>query len=275
VSDGVAAPADLVGGPTTRSTTAYELRRRLAGRLLTDVGVGMAAWKNEQPPMARPGEVDLYGDDGPSLVLVGEDRDTARAFIGELAAQARSSVTNLAVRVSIKGLAVARRGDELATEKGIDSRGVIDHWGLTAEVRAAMTPSERARHRVGCVNQRMIILDRRAVITDGPPVRSTERSTWLVREPALVALAVRAFESSWREGRPVDEVAPPPTTLTERQRHICALLLAGQSEAGIARDIGASPRTVTYDIRAIMEALGASGRVELGYRLRQLEEHAG
>jgi len=144
VSDGVAAPAELVGGSTTRSTTAYELRRRLAGRLLTDVGVGMAAWKNEQPPMARPGEVDLYGDDGPSLVLVGEDRDTARAFIGELAAQARSSVTNLAVRVSIKGLSVARRGDELATEKGIDSRGVIDHWGLTAEVRAAMTPSEGA-----------------------------------------------------------------------------------------------------------------------------------
>lgn len=275
MSEAVTVTAATVVTSPPEQTTAQELRRRLAGRLLTDVGVGMAAWKNEQPPMARPGEVGLYGDGGPSLVLVGEDRDTARACINDLAAQARRSVTNLAVRVSIKGLAVARRGDELATENGVDSRGVIDHWGLTAEVRGAMTPSERARHRVGCVNQRMIILDRRAVITDGPPVRSAERSTWLVREPAIVALAVRVFEASWREGRPVDEVAPPPTTLTERQRHICALLLAGQSEAAIARDIGASPRTVTYDIRSIMEALGASGRVELGYRLRELEERAG
>lgn len=275
MTDGAAAAVDLVGGPTARPTSTYELRRRLAGRLLTDVGVGMAAWKNEQPPMARPGEVDLYGDDGPSLVLIGEDRDTARACINGLAAQARRSVNSLSVRVSIQGLAIARRGDDLAAEQGIDSRGVIDHWGLNAELRAAMTPAERARHRVGCVNQRMIILDRRAVVTDGPPVRSAERSTWLVTEPAIVALAVRVFEASWREGRPLDEVAPPTTALTERQRHICALLLAGQSEAAIARDIGASPRTVTYDIRAIMEELGASGRVELGYRLRELEERAG
>jgi len=53
------------------------------------------------------------------------------------------------------------------------------------------------------------------------------------------------------------------------------VLLAGQCEAAIARDIGASPRTVTYDIRASMEALGAFGRAELSYRLRQLEGHAG
>lgn len=275
MSLGAARSADSGADPDTERASAYELRRRLAGRLLTDVAVGMAAWKRDPPAMARPGEIDLYAGDLPSLRLVGKDRDTARAFINELATQARSSVTSMQVRTTVKGLTVARRIDELNVERGIDSRGVVDLWGLTAEVCGAMTPGERARLRVCCVNQRMIIVDRRAVMTDGPPVRSGERSAWLVTEPSIVTLAVRVFESSWREARPVDEVAPPPTTLTERQRHICALLLAGRSEAAIACDIGASARTVTYDIRAIMEALGASGRVELGYRLRQLEEHAG
>jgi DNA-binding CsgD family transcriptional regulator len=139
-------------------------------------------------------------------------------------------------------------------------------------VRAELTAEERECFREGYVTQPMILFDRRAVILDGPPVDGDERSTWLVTGPDLVFAAGSLFDMSWRSGRPVAIPPRPAVALTDRQRQMVPLLLAGRSEVAISRRLGVAERTISYEVRALMETLGASGRVDLGYRLRQLEE---
>ncbi|MEJ7689163.1 MAG: hypothetical protein WKF76_01325 [Nocardioidaceae bacterium] len=48
-------------------------------------------------------------------------------------------------------------------------------------------------------------------------------------------------------------------------------LLQSLSDLEISRRLDVSLRTVAYDVRGITDAVDASGRVDLGYKLRSLE----
>ncbi|WP_374580325.1 AAA family ATPase [Pseudoduganella sp.] len=60
-----------------------------------------------------------------------------------------------------------------------------------------------------------------------------------------------------------------PAGLTRREAQILDLLLAGQSNAAIARQLVRSPRTVEHHVSALLEKLGASNRCELMRRMQQ------
>ena len=60
-----------------------------------------------------------------------------------------------------------------------------------------------------------------------------------------------------------------PDGLTRREAQILDLLLAGQSNADIARRLVRSPRTVEHHVSALLDKLGAHNRSELMSRLQQ------
>jgi DNA-binding NarL/FixJ family response regulator len=59
-----------------------------------------------------------------------------------------------------------------------------------------------------------------------------------------------------------------PEGLTRREAQILDLLLAGRSNADIARCLVRSPRTVEHHVSALLDKLGAHSRFELMSRLQ-------
>jgi DNA-binding CsgD family transcriptional regulator len=58
--------------------------------------------------------------------------------------------------------------------------------------------------------------------------------------------------------------------LTPRERAVVRSLLAGHTDATIARMLGVSARTVQYTIRSLMDRLGVTTRFALGHALGRL-----
>jgi DNA-binding CsgD family transcriptional regulator len=57
-------------------------------------------------------------------------------------------------------------------------------------------------------------------------------------------------------------VQRPATRLTAREREVLALVAAGISNKGIARELQVSPNTVKFHIAGILDKLGAATRAE-------------
>lgn len=59
-----------------------------------------------------------------------------------------------------------------------------------------------------------------------------------------------------------------PASLTEAERRVAVAVLAGRSNAAIARDRGTSVRTVANQVASVLRKCGVSSRRELALRLR-------
>jgi DNA-binding CsgD family transcriptional regulator len=55
--------------------------------------------------------------------------------------------------------------------------------------------------------------------------------------------------------------------LTSREKALVTLLAQGHTDASAARELGVSPRSVTYTLRALMDRLGVDNRFQLGLAL--------
>lgn len=66
-----------------------------------------------------------------------------------------------------------------------------------------------------------------------------------------------------------------PETLTTAEQEVCALLLAGCSNAEIARARGSAVRTIANQIASIFRKLDVSSRAELAARLAEAGEADG
>ncbi|WP_281894009.1 helix-turn-helix transcriptional regulator [Phytohabitans aurantiacus] len=77
-----------------------------------------------------------------------------------------------------------------------------------------------------------------------------------------------------REGQhPARRPAPPGAgapRFTPRERALISFLTAGHSDAGAARGLGVSPRTVSSMLRVLMDRLGVGNRFQLGVAVGRL-----
>ncbi|MGW3653059.1 helix-turn-helix transcriptional regulator [Streptomyces sp. NPDC000878] len=122
------------------------------------------------------------------------------------------------------------------------------------------------------VTDRMIIVDRTvAFVPDrtGPPGSAVALE---VRNPALVAYFVTAFERLWQLATPMHPQAaahPSLNGITPRQRAIAALLVEGHTDAVIATRLGMNVRTARVHIAKLAATLGSDSRAQLGYLIGQ------
>ena len=163
--------------------------------------------------------------------------------------------------------------EEQAAERGVRyrvvlERAVLDQPDGIKELTAALGRDERVRV-VEKVPTKLVVADRALALV---PLtgRSAEPAALVVHASGLLELLSGLFESVWRNALPLrlgaDGVAeeapggPDPTDL-----EILSLLLAGLTDASVAKQLDLGLRTVQRRVKGLMELTGVSTRLQLGW----------
>jgi hypothetical protein len=103
------------------------------------------------------------------------------------------------------------------------------------------------------------------------PEKRVEPAALLVRAPAVIRVVTGLFESVWERAVPIraagsepilDEAASEPTAL---DLHILSQLMAGATDAAIAKQLGLGLRTVQRRVAHLMELASVTTRLQLGW----------
>lgn len=100
--------------------------------------------------------------------------------------------------------------------------------------------------------------------------RDAEPAALVVHASGLLESLMGLFESVWRDAMPLrlggsggvreDRVGPDPADL-----EILSLLLAGLTDASVAKQLDLGLRTVQRRVKGLMELTGVSTRLQLGW----------
>ncbi|MDX3731245.1 helix-turn-helix domain-containing protein [Streptomyces caniscabiei] len=163
--------------------------------------------------------------------------------------------------------------EEQATGRGVGYRVVVERAvldedaGLT-ELSAALGREERVRV-MDEVPTKLVIADRTLAMLP-LTTHAAEPAALVVHASGLLELLSGLFESVWRQalplrlgsGRVIEDVpdAPDATDL-----EILSLLLAGMTDASVAKQLDLGLRTVQRRVRRLMELAGVTTRLQLGW----------
>ncbi|MGW2677028.1 helix-turn-helix domain-containing protein [Streptomyces sp. NPDC001436] len=163
--------------------------------------------------------------------------------------------------------------EEQAAVRGVAYRVVIerDVLGLPTGIREASTALVRGeRVRVtGRVPTSLVIADRTLAMVP-LTARGTEPAALVVHASGLLESLLGLFEAIWREsvplrlgatGAPEESDGFPDATDLE----ILTLLLAGMTDASVAKHLELGLRTVQRRVKGLMELAGVTTRLQLGW----------
>ncbi|MEU2223023.1 helix-turn-helix domain-containing protein [Streptomyces sp. NPDC018347] len=147
-------------------------------------------------------------------------------------------------------------------------RAVLDlPHGLT-ELTAALGRGERVRV-VDRVPTKLVVADRSLAMVP-LTASSVAPAALVVHSSGLLELLAGLFESVWREALPlrlgasgVTEERPDGPDATDLE--VLSLLLAGLTDASVAKQLDIGLRTVQRRVRRLMELAGVSTRMQLGW----------
>ena len=94
----------------------------------------------------------------------------------------------------------------------------------------------------------------------------------LIREPAIVALLIELFETTWAAAEPLEnetQASLEQQIPTAQEFALLRILAAGSTDEAAAKKLGVSVRTVRRIMADLMERLGATSRFEAGHRATQ------
>ncbi|MEU2296112.1 helix-turn-helix domain-containing protein [Streptomyces antibioticus] len=169
---------------------------------------------------------------------------------------------------------VENEAEEQAARRGVRyrvvlERAVLDQPDGVTELTAALGRDERVRV-VEKVPTKLVVADRALALV---PLtgRSAEPAALVVHASGLLELLSGLFESVWRDGLPLRLGADG--TVTERapdgpdpvDLEILSLLLAGLTDASVAKQLDLGLRTVQRRVKGLMELTGVSTRLQLGW----------
>jgi sugar-specific transcriptional regulator TrmB len=163
--------------------------------------------------------------------------------------------------------------EEQAADRGVRYRVVLERsvldqpHGIT-ELSAALGREEQVRV-VDRVPTKLVIADRTLALV---PLTShtAEPTALVVHASGLLELLSGLFESVWRDALPV---RLGPTGPTEQQPdgpddtdlEVLSLLLAGLTDASVAKQLDLGLRTVQRRVKRLMELTGVTTRLQLGW----------
>ncbi|KOV69340.1 helix-turn-helix transcriptional regulator [Streptomyces sp. MMG1121] len=164
--------------------------------------------------------------------------------------------------------------EEQAAGRGVRYRVVVERAVLDlphalTELTAALGRDERVR-AVDRVPTKLVVADRSLAMV---PLTSTtaEPAALVVHASGLLELLCGLFESVWREALPlrlggasgVAEERPDGPDGTDLE--VLSLLLAGLTDASVAKQLDLGLRTVQRRVRRLMELAGVTTRLQLGW----------
>ncbi|NML51227.1 helix-turn-helix transcriptional regulator [Streptomyces sp. R302] len=164
--------------------------------------------------------------------------------------------------------------EELAAGRGVRYRVVIEREVLALpsgllELSAALGREEQIRV-VDRVPTKLVVADRSLAMV---PLtgRGAEPAALVVHASGLLESLMGLFESVWRDALPLrlgagaqiseDEAPGPDTTDLE----ILSLLLAGMTDASVAKQLDLGLRTVQRRVKGLMELAAVTTRLQLGW----------
>ncbi|MCX5375146.1 helix-turn-helix domain-containing protein [Streptomyces sp. NBC_00091] len=163
--------------------------------------------------------------------------------------------------------------EERAAVRGVEYRVVIEREVLTLptgirEASSALARGERIRV-TAAVPTKLVIADRTLAMVP-LTTRGAEPAALVVHASGLLESLRGLFEAVWREalplrlgvtGRPEEGDGGPDTTDLE----ILSLLLAGMTDASVAKHLELGLRTVQRRVKGLMELAGVTTRLQLGW----------
>ncbi|MEV5546328.1 helix-turn-helix domain-containing protein [Streptomyces sp. NPDC052309] len=163
--------------------------------------------------------------------------------------------------------------EEQATGRGVRYRVVVERsvldlpTGIT-ELTAALGRDEQVRV-VDRVPTKLVVADRSLALVP-LTAHSAEPAALVVHASGLLELLSGLFESVWRNALPLrlgasgvtehDPDGPDGTDL-----EILSLLLAGLTDASVAKQLDLGLRTVQRRVKRLMELTGVTTRLQLGW----------
>ncbi|MFE0810634.1 helix-turn-helix domain-containing protein [Streptomyces sp. NPDC058794] len=169
--------------------------------------------------------------------------------------------------------------EEQATGRGVRYRVVVERavldlpTGIT-ELTAALGRDEQVRV-VDRVPTKLVVADRSLALVP-LTARSSEPAALVVHASGLLELLSGLFEAVWREALPlrlgasgVSEHGPDGPDATDLE--ILSLLLAGLTDASVAKQLDLGLRTVQRRVKRLMELTGVTTRLQLGWHAYERE----
>ncbi|MFG2298657.1 helix-turn-helix domain-containing protein [Streptomyces sp. NPDC048603] len=164
--------------------------------------------------------------------------------------------------------------EDRAADPGVHYRVVIERNVLAdpsglREAQVALTRGEQLRV-VPQVPTTLVIADRSLAmvpLTD----RDTEPAALVVHASGLLESLLGLFEAVWRDalplrlGGPDGTVAESPACPDGTDLVILSLLLAGMTDASVAKHLELGLRTVQRRVKSLMELAGVTTRLQLGW----------
>lgn len=163
--------------------------------------------------------------------------------------------------------------EEQAAGRGVRYRVVVERAVLdlpdgVTELSAALGRDERVRV-VDRVPTKLVVADRSLALVP-LTTHTAEPAALVVHESGLLELLSGLFESVWREALPlrlgtdgVTERRPEGPDATDLE--VLSLLLAGLTDASVAKQLDLGLRTVQRRVKRLMELTGVTTRLQLGW----------
>jgi sugar-specific transcriptional regulator TrmB len=167
--------------------------------------------------------------------------------------------------------------EEQAAARGVRyrvvlERAVLDQPDGVTELTAALGRDEQVRV-VDEVPTKLVVADGSLALVP-LTVRSAEPAALVVHASGLLELLSGLFESVWRQALPlrlgergVTEEGPDAPDAADLE--ILSLLLAGLTDASVAKQLGVGLRTVQRRVRRLMELAGVTTRLQLGWHAHE------
>jgi sugar-specific transcriptional regulator TrmB/DNA-binding CsgD family transcriptional regulator len=152
-----------------------------------------------------------------------------------------------------------------ALRRGVRWRAVyapeaLEQPGALEDLHKLASLGEQARV-AGGIPVKLAIADSDAALVSVRMEQATTEAA-LVHSSALLDALIRLFEFMWEHAAPLG--TDPRSPLTEEDRRLLTLLLAGLKDDAIARQLGLSTRTMRRRMKHLMELLGADNRFQAG-----------
>ena len=168
----------------------------------------------------------------------------------------------------------ANEAEDVATARGVRYRIVLERNVLETEPQENLVDVLRREQQVRVVERvptKLIIADSRTAMV---PLDSEggEPSALVVHAGGLVQSLVALFDSVWRDAWPLVLATPDADEFVEDEPgpdaldlQVLALLIAGASDARVAKQLDVGLRTVQRRVRSLMDATKATTRIQLGW----------
>lgn len=197
---------------------------------------------------------ELMLAEAPGLRLLGT-RAEAGAVIDGFSTRPQRRAWNMQWTMGSRAFDEHAEANAASRAFGTDLRLVVP---LPSLRRAPLNVHIETPMRIGAVPYPLLVVDERAFLS-GPLGTRLADTFWAVEDPELVERAARAYVTVWDAAVPLAE-SGAPQPLPPRTLQVALRLVDGYTDKEIAAAIGVSERTVSGEVKRVVEWAGARSR---------------